>query len=254
MEFIVLGKSCAEFLSCMALQCRADSPMLTKLAHRQHIVTAAVFGRFEDPVFNFNSLQTSGPLRDLRFQIHLNSMPVILSQLRRKFFQILEDIEELISLVGQDTSGGPAGTTYSSALQSLQGRLSTPWFHDCADGCYPIYECCRIATLLLVNAASNRVPLRAIDQTQSTALIATVQASGTDHGWHGSLDLIYIISMIGSGATLGKPQYNFFNVAVNQIILKMAVMESEYEVGVICGNRFTRLQRGLDRNSLTIEF
>ncbi|TEY79916.1 hypothetical protein BOTCAL_0040g00330 [Botryotinia calthae] len=138
--------------------------------------------------------------------------------------QVLYIAKDLIDFI----VGGYEQVVYNGNFQS---RLS-----------YWIFECCRLATLIIFQAMEACTPLPSSDDYLTSAMICAIERTDIDEDWEDMLGILYWVSIIACASSQGRSGHGIPDSRLGRTIYRIASSVHHFEYATGPTQKFAQLQ------------
>lgn len=203
--------------------------------------------------FQFDYVTHQEPLSDTRFHSPLYcsdsdfSECAIHAHFKEATFGILLLAGNLIDLViSQQT---PTSQLFNTLFR-MRAELETYNKHrelDTLSRDDSIQECCRLATLLLLNAVEYGIPLRLSDPLLIALLVRCLEKTDYRDNWGGFPGLLLWVSIVGAACSRNALNGGVLLVILGRAMSQAAFTASEFGPAIMPIQRFIHFQKSLQR-------
>ncbi|CEJ91710.1 hypothetical protein VHEMI07403 [[Torrubiella] hemipterigena] len=220
---------------------------------QQHMLLVALHARPPVSSFQFDYVTQQEPLGDTQFHSPLYcsdgdfSECAIHTHFREATSGILLLAGNLIDLV---ISQQATTSQLVNTLGRMRAELETYSQHRELDTLSPddsIQECCRLATLLLLNAIEYGVPLRLSDPLLVTRLARCLEKTDYRSNWGGFPGLLLWVSILGAACSRNALDGGVLLVILGRAMSQAAFTASEFGPAIIPIQRFIHFRKSLRR-------
>lgn len=106
-----------------------------------------------------------------------------------------------------------------------------------------VYECCRLAALMMVCAVDTGISFSEVDNTLVDQLKSTMQKTDIGNTWGQMSGVLWWVCLIGaSAATIGKPQHSYIDTVLRQTMHVLTYKSPLFEASTIATMNFIKLK------------
>ncbi|TGO19971.1 hypothetical protein BPAE_0327g00140 [Botrytis paeoniae] len=112
---------------------------------------------------------------------------------------------------------------------------------------YWIFECCRLATLIIFQAMETCTPLPSSDEYLTSAMICAIERTDVDETWGDVLGILYWVSIIACASSQGRSDPGILDSRLGRTIFKIASSVQNFEYAIWPAQKFAQMQMVLAR-------
>ncbi|TGO72136.1 hypothetical protein BELL_0490g00130 [Botrytis elliptica] len=112
---------------------------------------------------------------------------------------------------------------------------------------YWIFECCRLATLIMFQAIKTCTPLPSSDEYLTSAMICAIERTDVDETWGDVLGILYWVSIIACASSQGRSDPGILDSRLGRTIFKIASSVQNFEYATGPAQKFAQMQMVLAR-------
>ncbi|KAM0310000.1 hypothetical protein ACHAO8_008476 [Botrytis cinerea] len=114
---------------------------------------------------------------------------------------------------------------------------------------YWIFECCRLATLMIFQAKEACTPLPSSDDCLTSAMICAIERTDIDEDWEDVLGILYWVTIIACASSQGQPGHVIPDSRLGRTIFMIASSVHNFEYATGPTQKFAQLQMVLASRS-----
>ena len=110
-----------------------------------------------------------------------------------------------------------------------------------------IFECCRLAVVIMLQAIETSQSLMSSDSMLTLCLVRALEKTDIGDNWGELSGVLYWVSMIGSASSYRRPGYRLLDSILARTMSKLTFTTSDFGSAVEPVRQFSRLQMALKR-------
>jgi len=139
--------------------------------------------------------------------------------------------------------------TFNWRLLTLKTQLENETYVRSTSGIQNdwIFESCRLAILVTMQAVETCKPLSSTDESLTQALVQALEKTNTADKWEDMLGSLYWVCMIGAAASEGRAGHKILASTLGRTMFQMAFGMDDFDCAVKPIQRFAAMQIALNR-------
>jgi len=115
-----------------------------------------------------------------------------------------------------------------------------------------VYECCRLAALIMSRAIDTGTPLKETDNYPISELKSAMQKTDIGSAWGRMSGVLFWIVLVGaSAAVIGTPHHSYMESALRHVYVELTYKSPLFEAMTIASSNFVSIQSSLQGRCVT---
>ncbi|TGO83017.1 hypothetical protein BPOR_0718g00060 [Botrytis porri] len=164
--------------------------------------------------------------------------------------QVLYIAKDLVDLIIGGSEQTVDNANYQSRLSAALHSLPSGTVKMDASNLtsqYWVFECCRLATLIIFQAMETCTPLPSSDEYLTSAMICAIERTDLDETWGDVLGILYWVSIIACASNQGRSDHGILDSRLGRTIYKIASSVQNFEYATGPAQKFAQVQMALAR-------